>query len=180
MIVAFVGNDGTGKTSLGKGLYSLLLELGVAASYREEFRYFLLSYIFRILGGKISKLRSEFLSKDNKHRRIFGLWPYAVLVDQLLLLAYLRIRKRKEVTILDRYVYDFLISWEWLGYSNKLIRYLYKRFPRPDLVILCDASPETSYERKKETHQYSMEYYRIQRARYLNLAKDLGIPVLNT
>jgi hypothetical protein len=84
------------------------------------------------------------------------------------------------VLILDRYIYDFLMSWEWLGYSNDFIKWLCFRFPKPDMAFICDASAQTCYERKKITHNYDLEFYKIQRKRYLNLANELGPKVINT
>jgi thymidylate kinase len=182
MIIAFMGNDGSGKTTLSKNFSRYLKEVGIENEYREEFKYFILSYLFKLFEKKIKKIRIDFLKRKAKPkiRWYFKLWPFLVLIDQFLFWLYLRIFKRNKIVILDRYVYDFLMSWEWLGYSNWFVRWLYFRFPRPDIGFICDASPQTCYNRKRKTHNYDLKFYEIQRSRYLNLANKLGIKVIST
>lgn len=182
MNIAFIGNDGSGKTTLSKNLHMYLNELGVKNEYREEFNYFILNYFFKLLGKSIEKVRTNFIKKTAKPKIkwYFKVWPFFVLIDQFLLWSYIKIFKRREIVISDRYVYDFLMSWEWLGYSNKLAKWLYYRFPKPDVIFICDAKAQTSYNRKRKTHSYNLEFYEIQRNRYLNLADELKIKIVNT
>jgi len=50
MIIAFMGNDGSGKTTLAKEFKKRLDALGLKVKYRAEFNYFLISFIFRLFG----------------------------------------------------------------------------------------------------------------------------------
>jgi thymidylate kinase len=183
MIIAFMGNDGSGKTTLAKEFVGRLRVLGMDVHYRAEFNYFLLGFLFRLLGeGKINKSRRLFLTKESKVQKpvYFKIWPYLVWLDLLLELLWNRLFKHKSIIVMDRYAYDFLMSWEWLGYSDRLIRWVYLHFPKPDIAFVCDAHPRICYSRKRKTHNYSLEFYEVQRRRYLDLAGRLKVKIIDT
>jgi len=183
MIIALMGNDGSGKTTIGKELHRILKETFFFkdVEYREEFNYFILKYIFRAFKKQISSARKEFLNRQNRQKRkIFYIWPYLVWIDQILAYCYYRIFKRHKILILDRYAYDFLMSWEHLGYSNWFVRWLYKHFPKPDIAIILWCDPQKAYERKKDTHSYPLEFYIAQTNKYLSFAKEMQIKTVDT
>jgi len=183
MIIAFMGNDGSGKTTLAKKFVERLRALGVDVQYRTEFDYFLLSLFFRLLGKeKVSRSRRLFLTKESGAWKpaYFKAWPYLVWLDLFLEWLWNKLFKRNSVVVMDRYAYDFLMSWEWLGYANAYLRWLYAYFPKPDLAFILDVSPLTAYQRKRYTHVYSLHYYKLQRERYLKFAKTLEMRIINT
>lgn len=183
MIIAFMGNDGSGKTTLAKKFVGKLIALGVNVQYRAEFDYFLLSHLFQLLGKeKVSRARKSFLIKEDRVWRhaYFKAWPYLVWADLLLEWIWNKLFQHSKVTVMDRCSYDFLMSWEWLGYGNSYIRWLYTHFPRPDLVFILDVSPTTAFQRKKTDNIHSLHYYKVQKKRYLDLAEILGIRIINT
>ena len=47
MIIAFLGNDGTGKTTIAKEMEKRLRAGGIDAEYKEEFEHFLLKYVHK-------------------------------------------------------------------------------------------------------------------------------------
>ncbi|MEM3666745.1 MAG: nucleotidyltransferase family protein [Candidatus Bathyarchaeia archaeon] len=182
MIIAFMGNDGSGKTTMAKRFVERLRALGFDAQYRAEFNYFLLSHLLRFFGEeRVKKARALFLTAKGESRKTWYLkaWPYMVWLD-LLLECLLNKLKRNSVIVADRYAYDFLMSVEWLGYANPYLRWLYSHFPKPDVAFILDVSPVTAYMRKKESHTYSLHFYKVQRKRYLSLANALGIKIINT
>jgi thymidylate kinase len=183
MIIAFMGNDGSGKTTLAKEVVKMLKTLGMEVHYRVEFDYFLLSHFLRLLGKeKVSRARKVFLAKEGKEckRFYFKVWPYIVWLDLFLEWLWNKLFKRKSIIVMDRYAYDFLMSWEWLGYANAYLRWLYNHFPKPDIGFILDVSPQTAYIRKRKTHAYPLYYYKIQRKRYLSLAETLKLRVIDT
>lgn len=183
MIIAFMGNDGSGKTTLAKMFEDKLRNLGLDVHYRMEFDYFLLSRIFRLLNKeRVNRYRWLFLTKEGRDRKpsYFKAWPYLVWLDLLLEWLWNKLLKRNSVVVMDRYAYDFLMSWEWLGYANARLRWLYTHFPKPDLAFILDVSPLTAHLRKKDSHVYSLHYYKVQRKRYLKLAEILKIKMIDT
>jgi hypothetical protein len=46
--------------------------------------------------------------------------------------------------------------------------------------VVLTVNPEIAYKRKKDTHPYSICFYEQQTEEYLNLARILGTPVINT
>jgi len=130
----------------------------------------------------VLKKKKLFLAKkgENVKPTYFKAWPYLVWMDFMVELLWNKIFNRKNIIIMDRYVYDFLMSWEWLGYADNHLRWLYRHFPKPDLAFILDVPPEIAYARKKENHVYPLSFYVVQRRRYLSLAKDLKIRIINT
>ncbi|MCW3985687.1 MAG: nucleotidyltransferase family protein [Candidatus Bathyarchaeota archaeon] len=180
MIVAFIGNDGSGKTTLAKRFKEFLEKKGLTVVYQKEFEYLFLKYLSKI--SKAQRLR-KVMRENYERKRVpvyLKLWTILVWFDSLIRLFHIKILKRTEINLMDRFVYDFLMSWEYLGCSNEVIRLMYLCFPKPDIVILTDVSPEIAYNRKKATHNYSLRFYKVQRERYLQLAKMLNIRIVNT
>ena len=124
MIIAFMGNDGSGKTTISIHLYKLLLSKGLSVYYKPEFEYFLIGYVMNFFGKQREELTKSFVSKANAQNRrtVFKLWPYIIWIDFLFFWIFLNSLRRGKIVILDRYIYDFLMSWEYLGYSNKFLR----------------------------------------------------------
>ena len=182
MIIAFIGNDGSGKTTIAKKFEKHLNELGFDVHYKTEFNYFLLSFLLRILGKeKLSGQRRLFLTTNSRVGKpsYFKVWPYLVWLDLWLELLWNKFFNRSRIIIFDRYAFDFLMSWEWLAYADAYLRWLYAHFPKPEIAFLIDVLPSTAYLRKKKTHVYPLRYYEIQRKRYLNLAGALEIRKIN-
>src|SRR3972149_11350955 len=111
MIIAIIGADGAGKTTTANELYQELKQEGHHVDLNKSFEdYFLLKFPLHLLGNARRQMSKKFIFERNKFP-IFLLWPYLVYIDQLFLYFYVRIFKRKIVTICDRYVYSFLVSW---------------------------------------------------------------------
>ena len=176
MIIAFIGNNGTGKTTITKEMEKRLRVIGIDATYKKEFDHFLLQYVHKIYSPYKGKNYNPFsgtihdaeetrqLSTTGKEGEeengrgngiIFKLWtsirptvwPVLVWVDCLSEWIFYKITMRNKVILLDRYAYDHFISWEGHGWANKLLRVLYMHFPKPDLAFVLDASPSVCLDR---------------------------------
>lgn len=180
MIIALIGNDGSGKTTISKELARLFSDIGFKVHYKHEYDYAILKFLFKA-GGKqrIEKARQEMLV-DKKKSKKFRIWPFLVWFDTFLQHVYYSLFKRNSIIILDRYPYDHYISFGYLDALTKFSEWLYLHFPKPDLVVLLWVEPEIAYERKKATHTYQVSFYEMQTGKYLELAKILGINAINT
>ena len=210
MIIAFIGNNGTGKTTISKEMEKRLRAIGIDARYKKEFDHFLLKYVHKIyspykgkkydpFSGTIHETEKEKDETENRKNEIIfkfwtslrpKIWPVLVWIDCLLEWIFYKITMRDKIIILDRYAYDHFVSWEMSGWSNRLLRYLYLHFPKPDLAFVLDATPSTSIDRLylrskegaslKEDKEEQLLSLRSQRDRYLNLVDKLGLRLINT
>lgn len=180
MIIAFMGNDGSGKTTISRQIHRFFTDLGFETIYKHEHEYAILRFLFKLMGKEnLNKSRNEMLVQ--KKRSIsYTLWPILVWSDLLMQYIYYRIFKRRSVILLDRYPYDQYLSFKYLGTITKFTEWLYLHFPKPDMHLVLTVSPEIAYDRKKNTHSYSISFYKKQTEEYLNLARILGISVINT
>jgi thymidylate kinase len=180
MIIALIGNDGSGKTTVAKELAGVFKDIGFDVVYKHEYDYAILKFLFRI-GGKerIEKARQEMLV-DRKKDWKFKIWPFLVWFDTFVQHVYYSLFKRNSMVILDRYPYDHYVSFGYLDALTTLSEWLYLHFPRPDLVIPLWVEPEIAFERKRVTHSYQLSFYETQTGKYLQLAEKLGIEAVNT
>ena len=81
-------------------------------------------------------------------------------------------RKRCDVLVLDRYLYDELANLpltNWL--ASIYVRILSRLTPRPDLACILDADPSAAVNRKPE---YPLNFVVLNRLSYLTLARVLN------
>lgn len=182
MIIAFMGVDGSGKTTLARLVERKLRKMGFGVIYYPGFKHLLVGSFLKILPrNKAKKTQEKFLERSRKKKPFFfKIWPYFVYVDCLILYMKFRFFTRNKIVIFDRYFYDFLISYENLGYSSKTIRYLFLHLPKPDVGFVLDAPANITYKRKKSDYSVGIDYYSLQRERYLDLARRLEFKLLKT
>jgi thymidylate kinase len=180
MIITFMGNDGSGKTTISWQIHKFFTGLGFETKYKHEYEYAILRSLFKLVRKeKMEKLRNEMLVQK-KRSVSYTLWPILVWFDLLVQYVYYRIFKRRSVILLDRYPYDQYLSFKHLGVLTRFTEWLYLHFPKPDMHLVLTVSPEIAYQRKKDTHSYSISFYKKQTGEYLNLARMLGSSVVNT
>jgi thymidylate kinase len=180
MIIAFMGNDGSGKTTISWQIHKFFTDLGFETIYKHEYEYAILRFLFKLVGDeKTERSRNEMLVQKKRSVR-YTLWPILVWFDLLIQYIYYKAFKRRSIILLDRYPYDQYLSFKYLGVVTRFTEWLYLHFPKPDMHLVLTVSPEIAYERKKETHGYSIHFYQKQTEEYLNLARILGTCVINT
>lgn len=180
MIITFIGNDGSGKTTISKEVYGFFKQLGFDVSYKHEYDYVFLRILFRIVGKQIvQKSRNEMLI-ENKRSFKYILWPFLVWMDLILQYCYFKLTKRNKIILLDRYPYDHLQSFKLLGTLTPITEWLFLHFPKPDVCLLLTVDPNMAYQRKKSTHTYSLEFYIKQTSSYRDLASKLAIQIVDT
>lgn len=180
MIIALIGNDGSGKTTTSKELAKIFKGIGFETIYKHEYDYVILKYLLKLTGKKaVEQTRNEMLVERKKSLK-FLLWPVLVWFDTLLQYSFFKLFKRNSIVILDRFPYDHYISFGYLGYLTKFTEWLYLHFPKPDATILLWVEAEIAYSRKKDTHSYAISFYEGQTEKYLALAEKLNVNKVNT
>jgi len=188
MILAIIGADGAGKTTIAKRLFEILSEKRSKVEFNKSFEeYFLLGFFLSISQKKREEIVKEVFveGKTPPSSLVRYVWPLLVYIDQFILYLYVRIFKKSHLVITDRYPYSFLVSWEYYGLSNSLLRFLYKRFPKPDLCVVLWADPETLMERKKyqeigRGNSYNIDFFKKHLDLYDKLAKKNNFLVVNS
>lgn len=189
IIVCFAGMDGTGKTSHATKIVERFKDMGVPCQYvwygwTVRVSYPLMALIYLITGG----YRRKDYHKNKVLRRI---WNYVIIIDFL----YLYLAKIKiphligKNVVCDRYVYAWMADLMYDGlYSENATKILLKLIAKPDLVFMLDVPEDVSDLRKddtkdavniKDSHN-AIDYLSIHRKNYLNIAKSLNIPVIDT
>jgi thymidylate kinase len=187
MIVALMGNDGTGKTSLANQLEVELSKKGYVVKYYNTFEHFLLKYLISIIFKFKTAISIKAKPKVNNIHSVnstlfLKCWTYVVYFDCVVFYLYLIFRK-KRINILDRYFYDFLISYEELNCTSKLTAKLFLTLPKPEIIYILKVDPQSAYERnkcKKDSWRFDIEYFNKMNAKYVRMAKTKQIKVINT
>ena len=180
MIIALIGNDGSGKTTTSKELAKVFRGIGFEVIYKHEYDYVFLKPLLKLTGKKkVEQSRKEMLEERKKSVK-YSFWPVLVWLDTLLQFTFFKMFKRNSIVILDRFPYDHYISFDYLGYLTPFTKWLYMHFPKADATILLWVEPEIAYARKRDTHTYAVSFYEGQTQKYLGLADQLGLKKVNT
>ena len=190
--ICFIGIDGSGKTTLARR---------VAGELNGDFHYVhnLIEARFLALplwaarsllaGGK--SRRSDHAGFSKRKRTIFSRAPFLYAIYTLVaLLDYLPQMamkvvvplRRGEGIVSDRYVFDTAINMVMnRGYEIsrllRTIRSFLSVLPVPDITFLVDVPEEVAFSRKDDVPDIA--YLREKRPIYIELAKRLGMPVLD-
>ncbi|HJQ08776.1 MAG TPA: hypothetical protein VJ836_04835 [Candidatus Saccharimonadales bacterium] len=150
MIIALTGNDGSGKTTLGK-----MLARSLAAEYRpvaklEEFDYPLIR-MFRKLAGPTKTIQTQTETRQGSKQPLsLKLLPYIQWADSLLQTAKFKLFARHVTVIKDRCAYDYIATWRELGVTNRFVEFLYRLLPKPDVTFYMYVEPATSLARRSK------------------------------
>ena len=193
--ICFVGIDGSGKTTQAKLLVKTMKENGVKSKYvYNRFKAFMV-WPFMIIGEALflhgkNKFEDYKEYSDTKKRVfrnhiILRVYRYFVLFEysfQILFKIKVPLMFGKNI-ICDRYVYDTVITdfSVDMNYSKdrvlRLLNYLLRFFPKPDITFLIDVPEEIAYQRKEDTP--SIEYLRERRDTYLYIGREHGMILLD-
>ncbi len=186
MLIALIGLDGSGKTTLSRSLTSHLREEGEKVSVIRPFNYFLLRPVLDaargvagLLGGDVRKGAGSFATGGKVKPRVARFWPYVAMVDNLLYycLCILPRLALGYLVISDRYFYDLSLIFDYHGCSSPRAKRIYENFvPRPDLTFVLDLSPDAALSRAGEM---DIGYFRQQRERYISIAGRLGLRIVD-
>jgi thymidylate kinase len=144
MIITFIGNDGSGKTTISKEVRKFLISLGFEIIYKYEYEYAVLKLLFKPLGEKNGDSSLNEMLIQRKRSISYTLWPILVWLDLLVQYVYYRIFKRRSIILLDRYPYDQYLSFKYLYVVMKFNESLYLHFPKGDMNMILTVSPEVA------------------------------------
>lgn len=180
-IIALMGFDGTGKTTTLRLVEKELVRQGVTVRAVPGFEHLVLDKFKKFFGGDKKQGQYDAGVKNGQSGLLFKLWPLLVFVECWLTFIYFKFFRSEKIIIFDRYFYDWLISFEKLGYSSTLTRFLFSNcLPRPDLGLIFVAEPEIAYQRKKNNHLDSLAEYKKQFTRYQDLARRKKFSIIDT
>jgi len=185
MIVALIGNDGCGKTSVAKRLEEKYPHKVIYTNLFEQL------LILRFLLQPFKKRRARhakkhFFTRNVKHGLLTQyIWPLLVLADAYIIYLYLQVRYFSQTVVTDRYPYSYCVSWTYYNIGNPFIRKLYLRFPKPNQCIILETLPEECFRRKKyqaeiRGEQYDIEFFTHHHALYQAFSNKVECTALST
>lgn len=183
MIILFIGNNSSGKTTISKKIESYFIENKKATILIKEYDYFLLKYVKILFGDRKLKQSQNFFPCKNKITLTKRILPYLIWIDLILEYLYYKIFHKNKIVIKDRSAYDFLMTWKELNLSNKYIEYLYKNFPKPDLLFYIYVKPDIALERrsvqKRYRNDYDLDFYKDKTKMYYDFCRKNNILIIN-
>lgn len=172
--VAFLGTDGSGKSTLIQGVLDTLADAFGERRLRSfHFRPGLLPQLDALFHGGRTRYSLHDMSRPHRARPSGALGSTLRAAyygcDYLLgyLLRVLPLRRRPVLVTFDRYVYDYLVDplRSRIRRGAPLLRAICAICPTPDVVIVCTASLKTVRSRKCELSelesQTQIESYEI-------------------
>jgi thymidylate kinase len=172
LLVAVLGPDGAGKTSLAQSLARsapftirrIYMGHGAAEAARAPWIIRWLSHLAREVPPGTARRRSVF----DRSRR----WS-ARLTLQCLKSLEVRVRRSVgQLVVLDRHAFDLAVHARAASAARSWIsRLMLKLCPPPDLVVLLDAPPEVLHQRKADEH--SLDDLAAQRSAYVDFCRQL-------
>ncbi len=163
MLIAIEGIDGTGKTTIAKYIVEELRKRGIDAVYVKE--------------PSDSEWGRRAVSEDldPEEELVCFIKDREINVSRNVIPAL----KRGKVVVMDRYYYSTIAYQGARGISVERIRRENERFPKPDIVIILDASPEVALSRVKRRGKFeNPEFLKKVREIFLSL-KDKNVYVVN-
>jgi thymidylate kinase len=155
MIIAFMGNDGTGKTTLAWQIHKFFTELGFEAIYKHEHQYVILRFLLKLLGKENKELK-QLKSQGNISREKLEAMADSLGIDytnkndrelrDALVLEFntaieksqdkIRHQKKRSVTY---------TVWPVMVWFDLLMQYLYYKVFKRRSVVLLDRYPYDHY-----------------------------------
>lgn len=180
MIIALMGVDGSGKTTLSYLLKNLLEKKNKKVLVVKVFDYLILRYFLKVIKVLVNKkLKAHGFPAEKNKKLVFKLWPLVAYFDNLLfyLIKIWPLKFKYDYVICDRYFYDMAVSYSYLGFSTKWLYNLYIRIiPEPKYAFILDVNPEIAFRRAKE---FDLNYFIEQRELYLDLVRRKNFQLID-
>ncbi|MFC1631618.1 hypothetical protein ACFL1I_03870 [Candidatus Omnitrophota bacterium] len=170
-VVAFIGVDGVGKTTLAEGLLDILRSF----NYRARYVYMGRQREHILPMDKIAKKAGLNQRKIRRPGKLFCLIRDCLYAGDMFLRYFFCILPYKlfnHVIVCDRYAYDLFLDKHQTPLSRWLLRRLY---PRPDILFLLVLDEPEIVQRKDE---YDAAQRRFFTERWQEVAKDFRAETL--
>lgn len=164
-MISLSGLDGSGKTTVANLLCEYSHKLGMGC---KVVNIYYGSFIHK-LAGKIKKSGSITQRKQGSFLKALITF-FISYVQYILIVA----THGRELVILDRFFYDYLVNFELLGIGR--LGFFKKLMPRVDKSLLLYVDPRIAYQRKKENN-YS--YYSRSAKLFTKLSKEYDIKAID-
>lgn len=184
-IVAFIGPDGSGKTTQIRLLEEYLRGHGqrirVKSGFSRTFEAPLrpLSHFVRLLGGGNRTAPTRPLPPTGLRRFLAHIRILIVLADCWLTWSIARYSGNR-ITIFDRYFYDYIPSLEWLRWDQFWFSRAFLRLPAPDVALHLHTRATIRHLRKCLEDPAPLEYYLFMDTAYANLLRNLPVMTISS
>jgi dTMP kinase len=150
MLVAVVGTDGAGKSTLARALVAALDAGGTPASLLDKWDILEPSALpeARFIGVSRSEMPEYISRMPAPARAMFIFWTIALSLSRH------ELRTHERILVADGYWAKHSVVEELYGCDPDWIRRTVALFPQPDLTLLLDVEPELALARKRELLAY--------------------------
>ena len=180
-MIAFMGNDGSGKTTIKNALADHYLKSSEDVISLTEFDYPILR-LMRKVGSKDTKKVQRSIQRDSPST-LTKFLPYLMLFESSLQSAKYRFFARRKMVLKDRCLYDYLATWRELGVASELVEFLYKHAIKPDLIFYVSVMPDLAEKRcSQETSKESdkpLSFYELKKQIYDDIASQNNVAIVD-
>jgi len=194
MIIAIIGASGAGKSTIINHLKQWKFLKSKRIIVKEEDNFLILKLLKSIFGKKLFNeyKQQKFFNKEPKTLKaklfsgiVYWFYPAIIYLEFMITHILYSTIWRKRVLISDRYIYDYLVTFEeMLNIHNRAVSFLINKFPKPYLIIYLKVNQQTSLARNKDNIKGKITANRKLHGRVLNryneLASQLSILIVNS
>jgi len=181
--IAFLGIDGSGKSTHVKATFHTLKKAGIRAKVVPFNKYIFLDKLAISFRGKRLTSKTIKGTYTVKLTPLRAIRPWLSFVDNLLYYIYTSLYTlRGYVIIYDRFIWSTFIKYKALGYPvNILLKMSF--LIKPTYAIVLDIPAEVSLQKiysRKYHLRYPLYVLKYERLKYLALAKRFKYPIIDS